>query len=209
VGDSFLRKEKPRKGCSQGRHRAARVFGVSVRTAQRWEKSDRLPVYHQGEGRKSRIFAYEHELLAWRARGARRASEDPALEGAIPPEKAWDGQTLQQAAPETESLNRSGSDRPGRPFARLLSSRAARATLAVVIAAAAHGRRYLISVALHHLWYPSVAALLDPVTGRPRSSLAPSTTPVKVSATPPWPSSRCPSPARPGLLTSRRCASRP
>jgi hypothetical protein len=269
----------------------AACLGVSARTAQRWEKTCGLPVYHQGEGRKSRIFAHEHELLQWRARGARLASEAPALEDSVPPppDEPQDNQSLQHAPPGTECPDRSGGDRAERSFSRLLSSRTARVTLVVVAAAAvlvlwgnarladpgtpasvtfkdhtlavfdargklcwekhfpgsvpgpgenaepaalldadgdgdfeilfsyeplqraqqpgflycydgagnlkwrhrygapktfgnrvfqpnyigrlvrlatANGRRYLISVALHHLWYPSVVALLDPVTGR-------------------------------------------
>jgi hypothetical protein len=42
-------------------------LGVTVRSAQRWEKTLRMPVHRQGAGRNARIFAYPAELDAWLA----------------------------------------------------------------------------------------------------------------------------------------------
>jgi hypothetical protein len=53
-------------------------LGVVVRSVQRWEKYGGLPVYRQGSGKKSRVFAYAAELDKWREAGGIRRSEEEA-----------------------------------------------------------------------------------------------------------------------------------
>ena len=40
-------------------------MGRGVRTVQRWEESLDLPVHRIGSGRRSPVFAFEHELRLW------------------------------------------------------------------------------------------------------------------------------------------------
>ncbi|MBN2431668.1 MAG: VCBS repeat-containing protein [Acidobacteria bacterium] len=45
----------------------ANYLGRGVRTVQRWEKHDGLPVHREAGGRKESVFAWSDELDAWRA----------------------------------------------------------------------------------------------------------------------------------------------
>ena len=41
-----------------------------VRTVQRWEKNERLPVHRKPHDKLSSVYAYESELEAWWGQGA-------------------------------------------------------------------------------------------------------------------------------------------
>src|SRR5215468_10622613 len=45
----------------------AAYFHRSVRTVQRWERFEGMPVYRHSHGTGDSVFAYRHELNAWRA----------------------------------------------------------------------------------------------------------------------------------------------
>jgi hypothetical protein len=47
----------------------AAELGVSVRTAQRWERTAGLPVHRQGSGKNARVFASQDELRTWVQKG--------------------------------------------------------------------------------------------------------------------------------------------
>jgi hypothetical protein len=72
----------------------ADCLGVTVRSAQRWEKESGLPVHRLGTGLRARVFAYEAELLAWRSRiqqpppAAQDAGSGPP-ETAPPEDRRW------------------------------------------------------------------------------------------------------------------------
>lgn len=44
----------------------ASFFARTVRTVQRWETTENLPVYHHLHGKGSTVYALESELIAWR-----------------------------------------------------------------------------------------------------------------------------------------------
>jgi len=61
----------------------ARHLGRDVRTAQRWEKEEGLPVHRHRHRRLASIYAFEHELDAWRAaREPAAAAREVGAEGA-------------------------------------------------------------------------------------------------------------------------------
>ena len=65
----------------------AQHFGREVRTVQRWEKEERLPIHRHAHQRRASVYAYPEELDAWwRERGAHIA-EPPAE--AVPQAKPW------------------------------------------------------------------------------------------------------------------------
>src|SRR5262245_32070190 len=62
----------------------AAYLGRSVLTAQRWEKSEGLPVHRHAHEKQASVYAYKSELDAWRAgRGAPAPSN-----GEMSPEEA-------------------------------------------------------------------------------------------------------------------------
>jgi len=57
----------------------ADYLGVTVRAAQRWEKTAGLPVRRLGRGRSARVVALSEELDKWMAAGgARNAVPEPS-----------------------------------------------------------------------------------------------------------------------------------
>lgn len=54
-------------------------LGCSVRSARRWEAEEELPVHRHMHKTQGRVFAYAHELDAWRQRGEAR-SVVPAMQ---------------------------------------------------------------------------------------------------------------------------------
>jgi eukaryotic-like serine/threonine-protein kinase len=63
----------------------AAYLGKGVRTVQRWETTEGLPVHRLGQKRTGSIFAYRSELDAWWQRQSTRLSQESAVE-ARPPE---------------------------------------------------------------------------------------------------------------------------
>lgn len=61
-------------------------FDVSVRTVQRWAKSESLPVHQLVHQKAGPVYAYEHELDAWRAERSQPLSREPREPEDLPPE---------------------------------------------------------------------------------------------------------------------------
>src|SRR5712671_232478 len=53
----------------------ATFFARTVRTVQRWERAEDLPVYHHIHVKRSSVYALESELLAWRDARSRQHDE--------------------------------------------------------------------------------------------------------------------------------------
>src|SRR5216684_7150685 len=53
----------------------ATFFARTVRTVQRWESAEDLPVYHHIHVKRSSVYALESELLAWRDARSRQHDE--------------------------------------------------------------------------------------------------------------------------------------
>ena len=79
-------KEVPKRRLLRTWKEIAECLGVTVRSAERWEKQAGLPVHRQGGGRKARVFAYTDELQKWLEQGgmALRDAGD-----ATPPVRRW------------------------------------------------------------------------------------------------------------------------
>src|SRR4030095_15967803 len=45
----------------------ANYLKISVRTVQRWEKDEGLPVHRQPHARQDTVYAYKDEIEAWRS----------------------------------------------------------------------------------------------------------------------------------------------
>jgi TolB-like protein len=61
----------------------ATFFARTVRTVQRWERAEDLPVYHHIHLKRSSVYALESELIAWR--DARSRQQDESYLGKRPP----------------------------------------------------------------------------------------------------------------------------
>lgn len=64
----------------------ASYVGRDERTVQRWELERSLPVHRLPGGRRGGVYAYRHELDAWRASGQETASDEPAKTAPKPAE---------------------------------------------------------------------------------------------------------------------------
>src|SRR5260370_34086272 len=53
----------------------ATFFARTVRTVQRWERAEDLPVYHHIHVKRSSVYALESELIAWRYARSRQQDE--------------------------------------------------------------------------------------------------------------------------------------
>ena len=53
----------------------AAFFARTVRTVQRWESSEDLPVYHHVHVKRNSVYALESELIAWRDARSRQQDE--------------------------------------------------------------------------------------------------------------------------------------
>lgn len=53
----------------------ATFFARTVRTVQRWERAEDLPVYHHVHVKRSSVYALESELIAWRDARSRQQDE--------------------------------------------------------------------------------------------------------------------------------------
>ena len=73
--------KRPRGSALHSWKEIADYLGVTVRSAQRWEKTAGLPVRRLGRGRSARVVAFTHELDEWLASGGARnaASEAPPV----------------------------------------------------------------------------------------------------------------------------------
>ncbi|HYN10088.1 MAG TPA: VCBS repeat-containing protein [Vicinamibacterales bacterium] len=80
----------------------ARFFDRDVRTVQRWEKEEGLPVHRHSHRRQSSVYAFPNELEAWwRERGSRAAvgdQADPPVSREGGPAPASAGSPLQQVS---------------------------------------------------------------------------------------------------------------
>ena len=75
--------EVPKRRILHSWKEIAECLGVTVRSVQRWEKTNGLPVYRQGGGARGRVFAYSDELLKWAESGEPQdegASQSPDIE---------------------------------------------------------------------------------------------------------------------------------
>ena len=52
----------------------ANYLKISVRTVQRWEKDERLPVHRHAHARQDTVYAYKEEIDAWRSNRDRHAT---------------------------------------------------------------------------------------------------------------------------------------
>ena len=52
-------------------------FGRTIRTVQRWERTEKLPVHRHIHGKLGSVYAFESELLAWRDARSRQRAECP------------------------------------------------------------------------------------------------------------------------------------
>src|SRR2546425_2987701 len=59
-------------------------LGREVRTVQRWEKTEDLPVHRHGHKKKSTVYAYSAELDDWFKK--RQPKDDPDADAAFEPE---------------------------------------------------------------------------------------------------------------------------
>ena len=55
----------------------AAYLGRDVRTVQRWERREGLPVHRQQHDKLGSVYAFRHEIDAWRAARSRRLEEPP------------------------------------------------------------------------------------------------------------------------------------
>ncbi len=102
----------------------AKHLGRSVRTVQRWEAQEGLPVRRLPHADRSSVFAFPHELDEWRARRSHLPegpSDDPGVNGALTP----------QALPT--NFSSAQVNRPGRPRWWLFAVLAAAASLAATV----------------------------------------------------------------------------
>jgi hypothetical protein len=53
-------------------------LGRDIRTVQRWERREGLPVYRQQHDKLGSVYAFAHEIDAWRTARSRRLEEPPA-----------------------------------------------------------------------------------------------------------------------------------
>ena len=56
---------------------------TSVRTVQRWEKNELLPVHRHGHARQDTVYAYSDEIDRWRSDRDRRRTSDASLSSEI------------------------------------------------------------------------------------------------------------------------------
>ena len=56
---------------------------TSVRTVQRWEKDERLPVHRHLHARQDTVYAYSDEIDQWRSNRDRHAASDTSLSSEI------------------------------------------------------------------------------------------------------------------------------
>ena len=66
----------------------AAYLGRDVRTVQRWERREGLPVHRQQHDKLGSVYAFRHEIDAWRARAPARPEEPPA-DTASEPRRLW------------------------------------------------------------------------------------------------------------------------
>ena len=80
----------------------ASYLGRNVRTVQRWERFEGLPVHRHHHLKLGSIYAYRHELDAWRQTRVPDAADDPeTIESATSPGTRVHAPTLRRAAGRT------------------------------------------------------------------------------------------------------------
>jgi hypothetical protein len=63
----------------------AAYLGRGVRTVQRWEQAEELPIHRHHHGKRGTVYAFRHEIDRWRenrAESARSAADGDALSAA-------------------------------------------------------------------------------------------------------------------------------
>jgi len=76
----------------------ADYLGREVRTVQRWERTEDLPVHRHEHQKKSTVYAYASEIDAWRKR--RQPKDDPAADAAFVPEAENGNLSAEPSTPE-------------------------------------------------------------------------------------------------------------
>ena len=61
----------------------ATFFARTIRTVQRWERAEKLPVYHHHHLKRSSVYAFESELIAWRDARSRQQDENQLLKKSV------------------------------------------------------------------------------------------------------------------------------
>jgi hypothetical protein len=84
----------------------AAYLGREVRTAQRWERREGLPVNRHVHAKASSVWAFKHEIDAWLRSRSRAASEPAPKEGPSEPATQALNPTL-LAAPQMQAKSRS------------------------------------------------------------------------------------------------------
>src|SRR5215510_6340334 len=86
-----------------------------VRTVQRWEKTESLPVHRHEHQKKSTVYAYTSELDDWRKK--RQPKDDPEADAAFLPEpEVADDASLSNAEPSqvtADATTATGESTPG------------------------------------------------------------------------------------------------
>src|SRR5215471_9941253 len=75
-------------------------LGREIRTVQRWEKTEGLPVHRHEHQKRSTVYAYASELDAWFRK--RQPADDPEADAAFEPEPE-DSELLQPEPPPPET----------------------------------------------------------------------------------------------------------
>jgi hypothetical protein len=140
----------------------ADYLGVSKRTAQNYERFQKLPVYRL-EGDKARVWAYPEELEAWKAGFQRTAREEYPSAG----EKHDNGAGAVGEIPPTQGISEHSP-----PTAELISERIRSQPIAAVAWSADGkgriGRRWLLSAGLGIIGISTTAGLATRTWGRRR-----------------------------------------
>ena len=88
-----------------------------VTTVQRWERRERLPIHRQQHDKLGSVYAFRHEIDAWRAARSRRVAETPADSASGPdamPSSASESRVESNPLAASATIQ---SKRPGRWFA--------------------------------------------------------------------------------------------
>lgn len=91
-----------------------------VRTVQRWEKTENLPVHRHEHQKKSTVYAYTSELEEWRKK--RQPKDDPDADAAFVPEPDMSDPGVSAEPGNGDSVLASAASAPARDSSRELSA---------------------------------------------------------------------------------------